>query len=178
MIARTRPVHASSDKRMAHAHAMRRSVAVLNDRRNNIAAAPPLVIDRRLECSSHFKCSPVRRLDCPGFALDGLEDGGDEPARHGHENEEPCHRDAGGESDDQLRKGTARLGRARVVGDFCLRGGRSGGGVDEKQSVLGGATSSPRTRGPNQGCEGSSSSGAIGASIAPDCRRRPAFLCR
>jgi hypothetical protein len=50
--------------------------------------------------------------------------------------------------------------------------------VDEKQSVLGGATSSPRTRGPNQGCEGSSSSGAIGASIAPDCRRRPAFLCR
>jgi hypothetical protein len=47
MIARIRPVHASSDKRMAHAHAKRLSVAVLNDRRTNIAAALPLVIDRR-----------------------------------------------------------------------------------------------------------------------------------
>jgi hypothetical protein len=94
MIPRITPVHASSDKRMAHApimrlcdkrmghaHTMRLSVAVLNDRRTNIAAALPL--NDRPTPTLNGPGYPVWAT--PGIALDRLEDVGDEPARHGHE---------------------------------------------------------------------------------------------
>jgi hypothetical protein len=137
MIARITPVHASSDKRMAHAQTTRLSVAVFDDWRY-IAAFLPQATGAWMVAPSAAKWCPVRRLENPltrivwGFALNGLEDAGEEPPRQGHQHEDPCRRDAGGQGDEQRHKRTARVGRARLVDVFCLRRRGSGGGLNQR----------------------------------------------